>query len=156
MYKGEADWQLIGEIAQDPKIHIPIFGNGDINSPEKAALYKDKYGVQGIMIGRAAIGYPWIFREIKHYFKTGEHLAPPTIEERVAAAHEHLTRSIDWKGERVGVVEMRRHYTNYFKGLPNVKQFRQILVTEYDPSTLFATLEEVEAHYAGYEPAVVG
>jgi len=156
MYKGEADWQLIGEIAQDPKIHIPIFGNGDINSPEKAALYKDKYGVQGIMIGRAAIGYPWIFREIKHYFKTGEHLAPPTIEERVAAAREHLTRSIDWKGERVGVVEMRRHYTNYFKGLPNVKQFRQILVTEYDPSTLFATLEEVEAHYAGYEPAVVG
>lgn len=155
MYKGEADWQLIGEIAQDPKIHIPIFGNGDINSPEKAELYKNKYGVQGIMIGRAAIGYPWIFREIKHYFATGEHLAPPTIEERVAAAREHLTRSIDWKGERVGVVEMRRHYTNYFKGLPNVKQFRQILVTEYDPSTLFATLEEVEAHYAGYEAAPV-
>lgn len=149
MYKGEADWQLIGEIAQDPKIHIPIFGNGDINSPEKAALYKDKYGVQGIMIGRAAIGYPWIFREIKHYFSTGEHLPPPTIQERVDAAREHLTRSIDWKGERVGVVEMRRHYSNYFRGLPNVKQFRQILVTEYDPATLFATLEELEAHYAG-------
>lgn len=149
MYKGEADWQLIGEIAQDPKIHIPIFGNGDINSPEKAALYKDKYGVQGIMIGRAAIGYPWIFREIKHYFSTGEHLPPPTIQERVDAAREHLTRSINWKGERVGVVEMRRHYTNYFRGLPNVKQFRQILVTEYDPATLFATLEELEAHYAG-------
>jgi len=152
MYKGEADWQLIGEIAQDPKIHIPIFGNGDINSPEKAELYRDKYGVQGIMIGRAAIGYPWIFREIKHYFETGEHLAPPSIQERVDAAREHLTRSIDWKGERVGVVEMRRHYTNYFKGLPNVKQFRQILVTEYEPSTLFATLEELENHYAGFEP----
>lgn len=152
MYKGEADWQLIGEIAQDPKIHIPIFGNGDINSPEKAELYKNKYGVQGIMIGRAAIGYPWIFREIKHYFATGEHLAPPTIQERVEAAREHLTRSLEWKGERVGVVEMRRHYTNYFKGLPNVKQFRQILVTEYEPATLFATLEELEAHYAGYEP----
>ena len=155
MYKGEADWQLIGEIAQDPKIHIPIFGNGDINSPEKAELYKNKYGVQGIMIGRAAIGYPWIFREIKHYFATGEHLAPPTIKERVEAAREHLTRSLEWKGERVGVVEMRRHYTNYFKGLPNVKQFRQILVTEYEPATLFATLEELEAHYAGYEPSPV-
>ncbi len=155
MYKGEADWQLIGEIAQDPKIHIPIFGNGDINSPEKAELYKNKYGVQGIMIGRAAIGNPWIFREIKHYFATGEHLAPPTIQERVEAAREHLTRSLEWKGERVGVVEMRRHYTNYFKGLPNVKQFRQILVTEYEPATLFATLEELEAHYASYEPVTL-
>ena len=149
MYKGEADWRLIGEIAQDPSIHIPIFGNGDIDSPEKAELYRERYGVQGIMIGRAAIGYPWIFREIKHYFATGERLAPPTIAERVAAAREHLERSIAWKGERVGVVEMRRHYGNYFRGLPGVKRFRQVLVTEYAPATLFATLDELEAHYAG-------
>ena len=155
MYKGEADWRLIGEIAQDPNIHIPIFGNGDIDSPEKAELYRDRYGVQGIMIGRAAIGYPWIFREIKHYFATGEHLAPPTIEERVAAAREHLERSIAWKGERVGVVEMRRHYGNYFRGMRGVKQFRQVLVTEYEPATLFETLDALEAHYAREAEAVL-
>ena len=154
MYKGEADWRLIGEIAQDPAIHIPIFGNGDIDSPQKAALYKDTYGVQGIMIGRASIGYPWIFREIKHYFATGELLDPPTIEERVAAAREHLQRSVEWKGEVVGVAEMRRHYTNYFKGLPNVKHFRQQLVTEKNPATLFAILDELETTYEGVESLV--
>ncbi len=154
MYKGEADWRLIGEIAQDPSIRIPVFGNGDIDSPEKAARYRDEYGVQGIMIGRAAIGNPWIFREIKHYFATGELLAPPTLSERVDAAREHLRRSVDWKGERVGVVEMRRHYSNYFRGLHGVKQFRSRLVTEYDPAELFACLDELEDHYAGSERAV--
>ena len=149
MYKGEADWRLIGAIAQDPAIHIPIFGNGDVDSPEKAALYRDRYGVQGIMIGRAAIGYPWIFREVKHYFATGERLAPPTVAERVAAAREHLTRSIAWKGERVGVVEMRRHYANYFRGLPGVKAYRSRLVTEYDPTLLHECLDEVAARYGG-------
>ncbi len=149
MYKGEADWRLIGEIAQDPSIDIPIFGNGDIDSPEKAARYRDTYGVQGIMIGRAAIGYPWIFREIKHYFATGEHLAAPTIHERVAAAREHLMRSVEWKGEHVGVVEMRRHYSNYFRGLHGVKAYRSRLVTEYDPATLYEILDEVEERYSG-------
>ena len=148
MYKGEADWRLIGEIAQDPRIHIPIFGNGDIDSPAKAREYRDRYGVQGIMIGRAAIGYPWIFREIKHFLATGETLAPPTVSERVAAARQHLRDSLRWKGEQVGVVEMRRHYGNYFRGYPGVKAFRQTLVTEMDPGALFETLDALEAHFS--------
>ena len=158
MYKGEADWTLIGKIKDNPRIKIPIFGNGDIDSPEKAAAYRDRYGVDGIMIGRAAIGYPWIFREIKHYFTTGELLAPPTIEERVAAAREHLDRSIEWKGATLGVLEMRRHYTNYFRGLPGIKQYRKVLVSEFDAEVLYATLEEVREVYglqtAGREEAV--
>ncbi len=147
MYKGEADWSLIGKIKDNPRVKIPIFGNGDIDSPEKAAAYRDRYGVDGIMIGRAAIGYPWIFREIKHYFATGQLLDPPTVEERVAAAREHLERSIDWKGETLGILEMRRHYTNYFRGLPNIKHYRKILVSEFDPATLFGTLREIEEVY---------
>ncbi len=147
MYKGEADWSLIAEIKNNPRMHIPVFGNGDIDSPEKAKLYKERYGVDGIMIGRASIGYPWIFREIKHYFKTGEHLPPPTIDERVDAARQHLRHSIAWKGERVGVNEMRRHYTNYFKSLEGVRQFRSLLVTEDDPVVLFEILEQVRDHY---------
>ncbi|HRG39109.1 MAG TPA: tRNA dihydrouridine synthase DusB, partial [Bacteroidia bacterium] len=115
MYKGDADWTLIGEIKKNPRIHIPIFGNGDIDSPEKAKLMKERYGVDGIMIGRASIGYPWIFNEIKHYFKTGEHLIAPTIHDRVKVCKEHLDFSIRWKNERLGIVEMRRHYTNYFR-----------------------------------------
>ena len=149
MYKGEADWTKIGRIAENPRIHIPIFGNGDIDSPQKAKAYRERYGVDGIMIGRASIGYPWIFREIKHYFKTGEILPPPTIHERVAAAKQHLTHSIEWKGVKLGVVEMRRHYTNYFRGLPHVKHYRQKLVTEYDPAVLFEVLDQVEERYAG-------
>jgi tRNA-dihydrouridine synthase B len=151
MYKGEADWTLIGRIKDNPRINIPIFGNGDIDSPEKAAAYRDRYGVDGIMIGRAAIGYPWIFREIKHYFATGELLPPPDIHERVAAAREHLERSLDWKGPKLGVLEMRRHYTNYFRGLPGIKEYRKVLVSEYEPETLFATLAEIEEVYAGVE-----
>lgn len=147
MYKGEADWTRIGNIKRNPRIHIPIFGNGDIDSPEKALAYREKYGVDGIMIGRAAIGYPWIFREIKHYFATGEHLPPPTVQERVAAAKEHLEKSIVWKGEKLGLVEMRRHYTNYFRGLQGVKAYRSQLVTADEAAQVFDLLEEVEQVY---------
>jgi tRNA-dihydrouridine synthase len=152
MYKGEADWTRIGRIKENPRIHIPIFGNGDINSPEKAKAYRERYNVDGIMIGRASIGYPWIFREIKHYFATGETLAPPTIAERVAACRQHLAHSIEWKGVKLGVLEMRRHYSNYFRGYHGIKPFRQLLVSEHDPAILFATLDEVEQIYAGVEP----
>lgn len=148
MYKGEADWSLIAKVKENPRIHIPIFGNGDIDSPQKAKLYRERYGVDGIMIGRASIGNPWIFREIKHYFETGELLLPPTVFERVAAAKQHLQHSIEWKGEKLGVLEMRRHYTNYFRGFPHVKPFRSQLVTNHDPVQLFAILDEIETHYS--------
>lgn len=151
MYKGEADWTLIGKIKENPRIHIPIFGNGDIDSPQKAALYRERYGVDGIMIGRASIGYPWIFREIKHYLATGEMLPPPTVEERVGAAKQHLAHSVEWKGEKLGVLEMRRHYTNYFRGFPGIKQFRKDLVTQDDPEPVFATLDAIAEHYAGMD-----
>lgn len=129
MYKGEADWELIAKVKNNPRIHIPIFGNGDIDTPQKAKEYKDKYGVDGIMIGRAAIGYPWIFREIKHYLQTGELLPPPTLQERINACRKHLYGSVTWKGEKLGILEMRRHYGNYLKGLPNIKEFRLKIVT---------------------------
>lgn len=148
MYKGEADWTKIGKIKENPRIKIPIFGNGDINSPEKAKLYRERYGVDGIMIGRAAIGYPWIFREIKHYFKTGEHLPPPTIKERVAAAKEHLEKSVVWKGEKLGILEMRRHYTNYFRGLRGIKTYRSKLVTAPEAAMVYDLLDEVEMIYS--------
>lgn len=148
MYKGDADWTLIGEVKNNPRMNIPVFGNGDIDTPEKAVEYKNKYGVDGVMIGRASIGYPWIFREMKHYVRTGEHLPPPTIQERVEVATKHLTKSIQWKGEKVGVAEMRRHYTNYFRDLPNIKPYRQVLVTEQDPAVLFSVLEEISSVYA--------
>lgn len=129
MYKGEADWTLIGEVKNNPRMHIPIFGNGDIDSPQKALEYKNRYGVDGIMIGRAAIGNPWIFDQVKSFIFEGKVIDPPTMEERIAAIRQHLHRSIDWKGERVGIFEMRPHYTNYLKGIPNVKPFRAQLVT---------------------------
>ncbi|MEZ5058589.1 MAG: tRNA dihydrouridine synthase DusB [Saprospiraceae bacterium] len=154
MYKGEADWTLIGKVKENPRIQIPIFGNGDIDSPQKALEYKNKYGVDGVMIGRASIGYPWIFREIKHFLATGEMLEPPTVEERVAAAREHLERSLDWKGPKLGVLEMRRHYTNYFRGFPGIKSYRATLVAEHDPEVLFATLKEIEKEYDGVESLV--
>ncbi len=148
MYKGEADWTLIGKIKDNPRIHIPVFGNGDINSPPKALEYRNRYGVDGIMIGRASIGYPWIFREIKHYFKTGELLAPPTIHERVEAVKKHLDRSVEWKGERRGVLEMRNHYTNYFKGLPGVKTFRIALTSLLEPNEIINLLNKIEERYS--------
>ena len=147
MYKGHSDWSYIAKVKNNPRIHIPIFGNGDIDNPEKALEYRNKYGVDGIMIGRAAIGYPWIFREIKHYFATGELLAPSTIADRVAAARNHLIWSVEWKGERQGVLEMRRHYANYFKGLPNFKEHRQRLVTLDSAAEIVTALEEIVAKY---------
>lgn len=151
LYKGEADWTLIGKVKNNARIQIPIFGNGDINSPEKAVEYKNRYGVDGIMIGRAAIGYPWIFREIKHFIKTGEHLAAPTIEERLAVCRKHLRRSIEWKNPVVGINEMRRHYTNYLKGLPNIKEFRNKLVTLKTEEELNAVFDDIAKTYQDYQ-----
>ncbi len=148
MYKGEADWTLIGKIKENPRVHIPIFGNGDIDNPEKAKLYRNRYGVDGIMIGRASIGYPWIFRDIKHYFKTGEILPPPNIHQRVSAVKQHLMHSIEWKGEKLGILEMRRHYTNYFRGYPHIKPFRKELVTLSNPDDLLGVLNRIEEHYS--------
>ncbi len=147
MYKGEADWTEIGKLKENPRITIPIIGNGDIDSPRKAVEYKDRYGVDGIMIGRASIGYPWIFREIKHFAKTGEILDPPTVAERIDAVKKHLMASIEWKGEKLGVLEMRRHYTNYFRGFRNIKFFRIKLVTESDPGHLLSILDEIQEEY---------
>ncbi len=147
MYKGEADWLPIAEVKNHPDIHIPIFGNGDIDSPEKALEYKNKYGVDGIMIGRASIGYPWIFDEIKHYFKTGGHLAPPTLEQRVEVVKRHLKFSVSWKGDKQGIFEMRRHYTNYFRGIHHFKPFRTRLVETDDVSLVFDTLDEILNHF---------
>jgi tRNA-dihydrouridine synthase B len=148
MYKGAADWTLIGKIKENPRVHIPIFGNGDIDSPQKALEYKNRYGVDGVMVGRAAIGYPWIFNEIKHYLATGEHLLPPDMAERVHATKKHLEFSIRWKGERTGILEMRRHYTNYFKGIPDFKPFRTRLVETLDQDELFRILDDVSEAYA--------
>ena len=147
MYKGEADWTLIGEVKNNPRMSIPIFGNGDIDSAQKAKTYKERYGVDGIMIGRAAIGYPWIFKEIKHFLRTGEELAAPGVEERVATARRHLQLNMDWKGERVGVLEMRKHYTRYLRGLPGIKEFRMALVTEEAPEILQAIFDEILERY---------
>jgi len=153
LYKGEADWALIREIKRNPRIKIPVFGNGDVDSPEKAANWRMEYEVDGIMIGRAAIGYPWIFREVKHFFKTGEHLAGPTIEERITVCRTHLEKSIEWKGPKTGVFEMRRHYANYFKGLPDFKPYRMRLVSEGDISNIYSILDEVAEKFANYDPA---
>jgi len=150
MYKGEADWTLIGKVKNNPRIHIPIFGNGDIDSPEKALAYKNRYGVDGIMIGRAAIGYPWIFNEIRHFLKTGEHLPPPTIEDRVEVCRKHLHRSVEWKNPVVGINEMRRHYANYLKGLPNIKEYRNKLVTLKTPGEINEVLDEIVNEYSGF------
>ena len=151
MYKGQADWTLIGKVKNNPRIKIPIFGNGDIDSPEKALEYQNRYGVDGIMIGRAAIGYPWIFNEIKHFRATGTHLPPPTIEERVAVAKKHLHKSVEWKGPIVGIFEMRRHYANYLRGMPNIKEFRGKLVILKEVEEIDAVLDEIVANYSGYE-----
>lgn len=151
LYKGEADWSLIAKVKNNPRIHIPIFGNGDIDSPQKALLYKNRYGVDGIMIGRAAIGYPWIFREIKAYLKDQTLLPPPTLAERIEVCKKHLHKSIDWKGPIVGINEMRRHYTNYLKGLPGIKEFRYRLVTLNSPQEINEVLDEITAHYSDYQ-----
>ncbi len=144
MYKGEADWTLIAKVKENPRIKIPIFGNGDVDTPQKALEYKNRYGVDGIMIGRAAIGYPWIFREIKHFVKTGEVLPPPTVEERIDICRRHLLRSVEWKGEKLGLLEMRRHYASYLKGLPNVKEFRMKLVNSDSLTEIEQTLDRLK------------
>jgi tRNA-dihydrouridine synthase B len=158
LYKGEADWTLIARVKENPRIHIPIFGNGDIDSPEKARTYRDRYGVDGLMVGRAAIGYPWIFNEIKHFLQTGEHLSPPTIEQRTLAIRDHLNRSVEWKGPMVGILEMRRHYTNYLKGFPHIKEFRNQLVQKKTVEEIDEVLQQVQQRYAGFTPerAVAG
>ena len=151
LYKGTANWDPIAAVKDNPRIQIPIFGNGDIDSPEKALLYKNRYGVDGIMIGRAAIGYPWIFNEIKHFLQTGEHLPPPTIQQRIEVIQKHLHRSVEWKGMKAGINEMRRHYTNYLRGLPNIKEYRLKLVTISEVAEIDEVLEEISRYYDGYE-----
>ncbi|HNF70767.1 MAG TPA: tRNA dihydrouridine synthase DusB [Chitinophagaceae bacterium] len=150
MYKGEADWSLIARVKENPRIHIPVFGNGDIDSPQKALEYKNRYGVDGIMIGRAAIGYPWIFNEIKHYFKTGENLPPPDIEERIRVCRAHLQFALRWKGPKLGILEMRPHYSNYLKGLPHVKEFRTALVHAPDEARVEEIFEQMIIRYPEY------
>ncbi len=143
MYKGDADWTLIGRVKENPRINIPIFGNGDIDSPEKALEYRNRYGLDGIMIGRASIGHPWIFNEIKHFMRTGTHLPPPTLQDRVEVCRQHLAFSVRWKGEKTGIFEMRRHYTNYFKGLPHFKEHRMKLVLAETPFEVDELLSEI-------------
>jgi tRNA-dihydrouridine synthase B len=151
MYKGDADWKPIAAVKNNPRMHIPIFGNGDINTPERAAEMRDSYGLDGAMIGRASIGNPWFFKQVKHFFETGEHLAPISLAERVDAARRHLQMAIDWKGEILGVFETRRHYTNYFKGIPHFKEYRMKMVTSDDSKDVFAAFDEVLETFPDYQ-----
>lgn len=151
MYKGEADWEHISRIKQNPNIEIPIFGNGDIDSPEKALEYKQKYACDGIMIGRAAIGYPWIFNEIKHFFATGEHLAAPTISDRLLAVRQHAEWSAEWKGEKLGLIEMRQHYSNYFRGVPHFKDFRKKFLEVFTLQEMDVLIKETQRFYEEYQ-----
>jgi tRNA-dihydrouridine synthase B len=146
LYKGEADWTLIGEVKNNPRMKIPVFGNGDIDSPQKALEYRNKFGVDGIMIGRASIGYPWIFNEVKHFMKTGEMLSPPTVFDRVEVAKQHLEMSVKWKGESLGIAEMKRHYSNYFKGIAHIKEYRMKLVTSFNLNEIMDTLNYIQDH----------
>ncbi|RRO16784.1 tRNA dihydrouridine synthase DusB [Flavobacteriaceae bacterium 14752] len=151
MYKGDADWRPIAEVKNNPRMHIPVFGNGDVNTPERAVEMRDRYGLDGAMIGRASIGYPWFFNEVKHYFKTGEHLPRPDISERVEVAKRHLQMSVDWKGEKLGILETRRHYTNYFRGIPNFKPYRKTLVTSENLHEIYDTLDTIKNVFAETE-----
>ena len=146
LYKGDADWTLIGEVKNNPRMKIPVFGNGDIDSPQKALEYRNKFGVDGIMIGRASIGYPWIFNEVKHFMKTGEMLPPPTVYDRVEVAKQHLEMSVKWKGESLGIAEMKRHYSNYFKGIAHIKEYRMKLVTSFNFNEIMDTLNYIQDH----------
>ena len=151
MYKGNADWVPIAAVKNNPRMHIPIFGNGDVNSPERAMEMRDSYGLDGAMIGRACIGNPWFFKQVKHYFETGTHLEPISMYERVEAARRHLKMAIDWKGEVLGVLETRRHYTNYFKGIPNFKPYRTKMVTSDHSQDVFKAFDEVETKFAAHQ-----
>lgn len=150
MYKGDADWAPIAAVKNNPRMHIPVFGNGDVNTPERAMEMRDKYGLDGAMIGRASIGYPWFFREVKHFFETGTHRTKPTMQERVAVAKRHLEMSIAWKGEHLGVFETRRHYTNYFKGIPNFKEYRMKMVTSDTAQGVYDAFDEVLEKFGNY------
>lgn len=151
MYKGPADWTLIAEVKNNPRMRIPIFGNGDVDSPEKAKLMRDRYGVDGVMIGRASIGYPWIFEEIKHFLKTGTHLTAPTIDQRVDVCRTHLLKAVEWKGTKGGILETRRHYSNYFKGLDHFRDYRMQLVTSESLDEILELLGNINEHYASVE-----
>jgi nifR3 family TIM-barrel protein len=151
MYKGHADWKPIAAVKHNPRMHIPVFGNGDVDTPEKAEEMRDSYGLDGAMIGRASIGNPWFFKQVKHYFETGTHLAPIGLEDRVEAARRHLQMAIDWKGETLGVFETRRHYTNYFKGIPHFKEYRMKMVTSDHSEDVFAAFDEVLEKFSGYQ-----
>ena len=151
MYKGEASWHPIAEVKNNPRMHIPVFGNGDVNSPEKAVLMRDKFGLDGAMIGRASIGNPWFFNQVKHYIETGNYMPPISLAERVEAARRHLTMAIEWKGEKLGVFETRRHYTNYFKGIPHFKEYRMKMVTSDDALDVYAAFDEVLDKFGDYQ-----
>ncbi|MDQ7916697.1 tRNA dihydrouridine synthase DusB [Mesonia sp. MT50] len=151
MYKGEADWQPIADVKNNPRMHIPVFGNGDVDTPQKAVKMRDEFGLDGAMIGRASIGYPWFFREVKHYFETGELLDPPTMIERLEAARRHLQMAIDWKGDKLGVFETRRHYTNYFKGIPHFKEHRMKMVTSDEAKDVFKAFDEAEKEFGDFQ-----
>ncbi|WP_299115711.1 tRNA dihydrouridine synthase DusB [uncultured Winogradskyella sp.] len=151
MYKGNADWKPIAAVKNNPRMHIPVFGNGDVNTPESAVRMRDEYGLDGAMIGRATIGNPWFFKQVKHFFKTGEHYRPITMQERVEAARRHLQMSIDWKGETLGVFETRRHYTNYFKGIPDFKPYRMKMVTSDDAKDVFAAFDEALEKFGNHQ-----
>ena len=148
MYKGNADWSLISEVKNNQRMKIPVFGNGDVNSPEKAVEMRDKYGLDGAMIGRASIGNPWFFNQVKHYFKTGEHMPLPSIIQRIKMAEKHLHMAIDWKGEKLGVLETRRHYSNYFRGIPDFKKYRTIMVTTDHSDELFALFNDLKKEFS--------
>ncbi len=148
MYSGSADWEKIAAVKNNPRIHIPIFANGDIKTPQDAKKIRDVFGLDGAMIGRAAIGNPWIFKQIKHYLKTGTILSRPGVQQRLEMVRQHLSLAIRWKGERLGILETRPHYANYFKGIPNFKSFRIRLVTEDNLDRIYQIFEEIEHFYS--------
>lgn len=154
MYKGDADWHPIAAVKNNQRMHIPVFGNGDVNTPERAAMMRNEFGLDGAMIGRASIGNPWFFAQVKHYFKTKEHLPPPTIKDRVEMARRHLQMAIDWKGDKLGVFETRRHYTNYFKGIPHFKEYRLQMVTLDNASEVFEVFDQVASNFQEAEVSI--
>ena len=154
MYKGDADWYPIAAVKNNQRMHIPVFGNGDVDTPEKAMMMRDEFGLDGAMIGRASIGNPWFFAQVKHYFKTKEHLPPPTIKDRVEMARRHLQMAIDWKGDKLGVFETRRHYTNYFKGIPHFKEYRLQMVTLDNASEVFEVFDRVASNFQEAEVSI--
>lgn len=154
MYKGDADWHPIAAVKNNQRMHIPVFGNGDVDTPERAMMMRDEFGLDGAMIGRASIGNPWFFGQVKHYFKTKEHFPPPTIKERVEMARRHLQMAIDWKGDKLGVFETRRHYTNYFKGIPHFKEYRLQMVTLDNASEVFEVFDRVASNFQEAEVSI--